>query len=242
MDDKLQQVLHKVELLCEQNPEFASALREKLGAVAAVSNSVGAGFASAMRLQHERCRKKARNYYREITDDALRKDLVNYYASMLWYKSIFEVGQYFVNVNYQVENMLNHYLSKTDFHKKVEESPTRYCSKLEINPKYIINIDAYTYAFDKSSGERIVPSRINSLWVKIYYWAVDTEQVGIMDKYKIYLNAIVSVRNEVNHANSASQKQSLKYWQEQEDSLQFAFVEAVIKQIRKSIIELQQTA
>ena len=30
MDDKLKQVLHKVELLCDQNPEFAAALRNKL--------------------------------------------------------------------------------------------------------------------------------------------------------------------------------------------------------------------
>jgi|GEM_PF-6037709 len=31
MDDKLTQTLQKVILLCDQNPEFASALREKLG-------------------------------------------------------------------------------------------------------------------------------------------------------------------------------------------------------------------
>ena len=30
MDEKLEQVLHKVELLCEQNPEFANALKKKL--------------------------------------------------------------------------------------------------------------------------------------------------------------------------------------------------------------------
>ena len=242
MDDKLKEVLHKVELLCEQNPEFALELKERLCVISKEVNSVDEGFASAMRLQHERCRKKARYYYQEISDESLHKNLVNYYANMLWYKSIFDVGQYFANVNYQVEDMLNHYLSKTDFHEKVAKSPTQYCSKIEINQNYTITIDAYTYAFDKSSGERIDPSRINSLWVKLYYWAVDTGQVEILEKYKIYLNAIVSVRNEVNHANSASPKKSLKYWQEQEDSLQFAFIEAVIKQIRKSIVKLQQTA
>ena len=33
MDEKLEQVLHKVELLCEQNPEFADKLRGKLSIV-----------------------------------------------------------------------------------------------------------------------------------------------------------------------------------------------------------------
>lgn len=242
MDEKLEQVLHKVELLCEKYPEFADKLRGKLSIVqhmntiAPRETIIQDSFASAMRLQHKRCRERARKYYRDISDDSLRRDLVNYYANMLWYKSIFEVGQYFVYINYQVENMLNNYLSTTDFHKKVKANPTQYCTKIDITSKYSINIDAYTYAFDKTSGVDIAPSKIGSLWVKLYYWAVDTEQEEIIEKYKTYLNAIISVRNEVNHANSASQKQSLKYWQEQEDGLQFAFVEAVIKQIRKSIL------
>ena len=38
MDEKLEQVLHKVELLCEQNPEFAVALRDKLSVALAPSS------------------------------------------------------------------------------------------------------------------------------------------------------------------------------------------------------------
>lgn len=242
MDDKLLQVLHKVEQLCEQNVEFAAALKESLS-VAPTEPSADSGFSSAMRLQHQRCRKKARSYYEKVEDEQLRQNLINDHAKMLWYKSIFEVGQYFVHVNYQVENMLNYYLAHTGFHDKVAAAPTRYCKKLEITPKYVISIDVYSYAFDKNKGNSPVdPARINSLWAKLLYWAVDTEQEEILEKFKTYLNAIVSVRNEVNHANSSSQKQSLKYWQDQEDGMQLAFVEAVIKQIRKSIIELKSEA
>ena len=211
MDDKLQQVLHKVELLCEQNPEFDAALREKLGVAQIVNdevnvvNSESDSFSSAMRLQHQRCRSKARSYYAKIADEQLRQNLINDHAKMLWYKSIFEVGQYFVHVNYQAENMLNYYLSHTDFHKKVAAEPIKYCKKIEINPKYTISIDAYTYAFDKNKGNSpIDPPRINSLWVKFLYWAIDTDQEDILERFKTYLNAIVSVRNEVNHANSSS--------------------------------------
>ena len=243
MDEKLTHVLHQVELLCEQNLEFADALREQLKIVSPAEPNVGApsqdSFASAMRHQHEQCRKRARYYYREIKDKSLRKDLINDHAKMLWYKSIFEIGQYFVLVNYQVENMLNFYLDKTDFHAKIAANPTDYCLTLEINSKYSVSIDAYSYAFDKNNGNSpIEPSRINSLWVKLLYWALDTGQNDILEKYKTYFNAIISVRNEVNHANYASQKLALKYWQNQEDGMQFAFVEAVIKQIRKSIVSL----
>lgn len=40
MDDKLKQVLHKVELLCEQNPEFAAALKENLGLATASTPTI----------------------------------------------------------------------------------------------------------------------------------------------------------------------------------------------------------
>ena len=81
MDDKLLQVLHKVEQLCEQNVEFATALKESLS-VAPTEPNADSGFSSAMRLQHQRCRKKARAYYEKIADDQLRQNLINDHATI----------------------------------------------------------------------------------------------------------------------------------------------------------------
>lgn len=244
MDKKLEQVLHKVELLCEQNPEFALELKEKLGIVLEQpSEPHGAplkdSFASAMRLQHKRCRDKARGFYEDILDVQLYQDLINAYSYMLWYKSIFEIGQYFVHVNYQVENMLNYYLDHSDFYKKVADAPFQYKYRLEINPTYVVPIDVSAKAFDVNNDNKpIEPSKL-SMWVKLLYWAIDTNKKELLEKKKTYFNAIISVRNETNHANYASEKKSLSYWQNQ-DSLQFGYIEDLIKKIRDSIISLEK--
>ena len=241
MDEKLTQVLHKVELLCEQNPEFATELRKKLGiaSVAEISNESTTfnpdSFASAMRLQHKRCRSKARNFYDSIVDVDLYHDLVNDYANMLWYKSMFEVGKYFVHVNYQIENMLNYYLDHSNFHKKVVANAPLYKYELKFSSNYTVSIDVFARAFDKNNNYLpIKPAKIDSLWAKLLFWAIDTKQKDIIEQKKTYFNAIISVRNETNHANYASEKKQLNYWKNQ-DSLQFGYVEDLIRKIRDSI-------
>ena len=229
MDEKLEQVLHQVERLCEQDSEFKEALKEKLGA----------SLSSAIRLQHERCMIKARDYYMRISDLELRGDLVKNYAKMLWYKSIFEIGQYFVQVNYQVENMMNFYLRNTDFHNKVKNMPARYCTTVEFSPQYSITIDALSYAYDKNQN-LVAPEKIASLWVKIYYWAIETNQKEFFEKNRQNFNNIISIRNEMNHANSSSPKSSLMYWLKHEDNFKYGYVERIIEQMRESIILLQK--
>ena len=245
MDDKLQQVLHKVELLCEQNPEFDAALREKLGVTQIVNdevnvvNSESDSFSSAMRLLHKRCGDKARLFYESILDAQLYQDLLNAYSYMLWYKSTFDVGKYFVYVNYQVENMLNYYLDHSDFHNKVAKNPSLYKYILVISPTYSITIDTYSKAFDEKNGNTPIEPAKLSMWDKIIYWAIDTNQKKLLEEKKKYFNAIITVRNETNHANYAAEHKQLKYWQKQ-DSLQFGFVEDLIKKLRDSIIALEQ--
>ncbi|MGM9811012.1 MAG: hypothetical protein ACI30J_09135 [Paludibacteraceae bacterium] len=247
MDTKLEHILQKVLLLCAQNAEFANALREKLdGTIIAnhpnrcnVVPVEQENFASIMRLQHENCRKKARKYYQKIKNPQLRKDLVNDYAQMLWYKSIFDIGKYFVYVNYQVENMLNYYLTLSDFHNKVAAQPRLYNTKLEFSKDYTVSIDVYSYAFDRYNGNApLPPSKMKSLWAKILFWAVDTNQLDMLQQQKNNFNAIITIRNEESHANYMS-KSSTKYWQNQEDGLGIAFIEAIIKQIRNTIINLE---
>ena len=248
MDTKLEHILQKVLLLCAQNAEFASALKEKLNGTIITnhqdrSNVVPVereNFASIMRLQHEHGRKKARKYYQNIKNPQVRKDLINDYAQMLWYKSIFDVGKYFVYVNYQVENMLNYYLDSSDFHNKVAAHPTLYNTKIEFSKSYNIFIDVYTNAFDRNNGNApLPPSKMKSLWAKILFWAVDTNQLDTLQQQKSNFNAIITIRNEENHANYNASKSSTKYWQNQEDGFGIAYIEAIIKQIRNTIINLE---
>lgn len=83
MDDKLNQVLHKVELLCEQNPEFASALREKLGTNAILAESSD----NQLDEIYEYCiehvvRKQAEEYYALFPIEEIRQKLIKDYIRM----------------------------------------------------------------------------------------------------------------------------------------------------------------
>jgi len=240
MEEKLEKVLHHVVLLCEQNSEFKSILTAKLSLNNISVKTETESFDSIIKLQHNRCHNKARNYYKGISDCKLRNDLIDAYTNMLWYRSIFEIGQCFVHVNYQIENMLNFYLNHTDFHDKIAKNPKLYCRELKFSEKYTRSIDVFTYAFDQQHTP-IEITKISSIWAKILFWAIDTDQISTLNQNLNNFNSIINIRNEANHDNYLSTKTSTKYWQDMEDGTQFAFIEKLIKIFRNSIINLEKT-
>lgn len=201
------------------------------------SNIDNDSFNTLLSLQHSKIRRKARAYYKEIKDVKLREQLVNDHAMMIWYKSIYEVEKYFVHVNYQIENMLNYYLAHTDFYSKVQASPTSYNKVISISTNYKIEIDVYSYAF-KNNGTPISIEKISSLWAKLLYWAVNSKNFDFLTNQAGNLNAIISIRNQTNHSYYGRQINSAKYWKEQEDDMNYAFIGGIVKHIRNSIKDL----
>ena len=195
-------------------------------------------FNTLLSLQHSKIRRKARAYYKEIKNVKLRNQLVNDHAMMIWYKSIYEVEKYFLHVNYQIENMLNYYLAQTDFHSKVQASPRSYNKIISISTKYNIDIDVYSYAFNKNNGNPISIEKILSLWAKLLYWAVNSENFAFLSNNAGNLNAIISIRNQTNHSYYDRQKNAATYWKDQEDDINFAFISAILKYVRNSIKKL----
>ena len=195
-------------------------------------------FNTLLSLQHSKIRRKARAYYKEIKDDKLRNQLVNDHAMKIWYKSIYEVEKYFVHVNYQIENMLNYYLVHTDFHSKVQASPRSYNKVISISTNYKIEVDVYSYAFNKNDGTPINIEKIPSLWAKLLYWAINTNNFQFLCDQAGNLNAIISIRNQTNHSYYGRQINSAKYWKEQEDDMNYAFIGGIVKHIRNSIKDL----
>ena len=194
-------------------------------------------FNTLLSLQHSKIRRKARAYYKEIKDVKLREQLVNDHAMMIWYKSIYEVEKYFVHVNYQIENMLNYYLAHTDFHSKVQASPTSYNKVISISTNYKIEIDVYSYAF-KNNETPISIEKISSLWAKLLSWAVKSKNFDFLTNQAGNLNAIISIRNQTNHSYYGRQINSAKYWKEQEDDMNYAFIGGIVKHIRNTIKKL----
>lgn len=196
-------------------------------------------FNTLLSLQHSKIRRKARAYYKEIKNVKLRNQLVNDHAMMIWYKSIYEVEKYFLHVNYQIENMLNYYLEHTDFHSKVQASPKSY-NKVILNQKinFKKEVDVYSYAFNKNNGTPISIEKILSLWAKLLYWAVNSENFEFLSNQSGNLNAIINIRNQTNHSYYGRQQDVAKFWKDQEDDINFAFISAVLKYVRDSIKKL----
>ena len=103
MDEKLEQVLHKVELLCEKYPEFDAALREKHGANATLIESSN---------------DKLDEIYEYCIERVVKKQAEEYYEQAVklgYYKSIFHLAELYHGWNerkslkYYLE-----YLSKGD--------------------------------------------------------------------------------------------------------------------------------
>ena len=193
-----------------------------------------------VRLQRNNAKKKARQYYKNIKYDTLRKELVKDHALMLWYKSINELEHFFVYTNYQIENMLNYYITKTDAYEKISKEPRSYHRIIKASTSdYKIDIDCSIYFFNRNDNSPNPPSKIFSLWAKLLYWGLTYHRnIDFIEKQFSNLDAIIKIRNECNHANYDRNKSICSYWYSLDDDSQLAFVQLILKTIRNSIINL----
>lgn len=129
MDEKLEQVLHKVELLCEQNPEFAIALRDKLkvGATTIAPASAGIPDERISKIEEYLALDRklddispAETKYKEVTysfikDVAVRDMLVSDFREMMRYRygtrshkaDFMEFCKY---AHFQLEGLVNYFM------------------------------------------------------------------------------------------------------------------------------------
>ena len=189
-----------------------------------------------VRLQRKVLRQKSRLYYKDIKDAQLKKELIDAHSQMLWYKTINELEKYFVYVNYQIENMLNYYIKNNDAFKKIRLDERKYCKTIFSSQKYTLTIDCSTYFFNKNNQQPNKISKIASLWAKLLFWSIDSGEPDFTEKQYNNLSAIIDIRNEQNHADYERNSNKCDYWYKQEDGLSFAFIEAIVKTIRNTII------
>lgn len=231
--EQLNKLLAFIEQLTKQqgNEWFVDKLRYITG-----DNRNINSFDAFVRLQRNKCMSISRRYYKNIKSDVLRKQLVHEHSMMLWYKSIREIGQYFVYVNHQIENMLNTYCSSMNAHEKIQQRPELYVKHLE-NKSFKLNINCYSYFFNQEKDyERNPIPKITSLYAKLVFWAVDSDNCTSLSKNFGNFISIVNIRNEESHSDATQEKRSLKYMQNQEDDTQYSFIEAVLKKVRDSLI------
>lgn len=192
---------------------------------------------SYLRLQREKCKTKAANYYKSISNKALKTKLIEDHSRMLWAKIVDDVENYFTYVNFQVECMLNYYLSTFDCSSRIQAEPAKYAYTIEINSKsgYIIDINC-SKDLKEVKGQKGV-YKLCSLWCKIWAWAVFTDNQELIINNSGNVASIINIRNINNHRDINSSRRGIDHWKRLDDDQQYGYVLKVLQTIRDSIAE-----
>jgi hypothetical protein len=154
---------------------------------------------SFLRLQRKIFRTKGMEFYKNIAEDNLRIELIKDFQEMLWYKVLNQVDRQYLFTYYQIENMINFFITKNLAHEKISSNPNSYV--IEFTDKFIVK--SHNYFFSKNA-EPIDVIKISSIYAKIVFWAIETNNNSwILDKSrKFHLDNLVQIRNMKSHRNS----------------------------------------
>lgn len=241
--EKLKKVLEKIDILAQNNEWFKNELQKQYG-----GNEIKT-FDSFVRLQRDKCRKKARIFYNKIEPIELRNQLTEHYALMLWYKSIGDIGNIFVYANYQIENMLNTYLEKTNCWKIVASKPDLYEYEFITPNSKKFQVSCINMFFDTQTKKPKDVTKILSLWAKMVYWnkresLLNSERKFSLEMVHPTFSNIVNIRNYKNHAYYINKeiKNPILYYEKDADfyALDYAInnINCILKEMKKSIIKL----
>lgn len=191
---------------------------------------------SYLRLQRDKCKRKAKNYYKSVSNKVLKEQLIEDHARMLWSKIVDDVESYFTYVNLQIECMLNYYLSTFDFRSLILAEPDKFIHNLEINKKggYTLPIDC-TKDLHEVNGQKGV-YKFSSLWCKIWVWAVCSGHKDLIINNASNIEPIIKIRNLNNHRDISSSRKGVEHWKNLDDDQRYSYVLKVLKNIRDSIV------
>ena len=191
-------------------------------------------FDSFVRLQRKMFRLKANEFYKNLTDADLQKELIKDYQEMLWFKMLNQIDRYYLFIYYQMENMLNFFILKNDAFNRIKSDPGSY--QLKFTEGFIVK--CYSYFFNKD-GKANEINKINSVWAKLVFWSLEAnEDRWIIDK-KQTLDNIINVRNLLSHKNSSQQnsfvKNQIELWKKGDDSL-LSFPISVLNKLKRTVL------
>lgn len=235
--EQLEKLLDFIDSLCQEegNEWFAQKLQERFGAKL-IDISQELSFSSAVRLQHINNRKKAKIFYKEIPDKILKEQIIAKYAQMLWYKTIYDYPNYFVCVHGQLENMLNYYIDHSDFFAKIEEYPAWYI--LEFGKNFTIDVNKDSHYNDKKGVIKRKTKATISMWAKLVYWVVETDNKEFEKKNHSNLSDIINIRNQTQHQDSSSRDNDAGKWLYYKEG-KFSFIEKILETVAATIIQLK---
>src|SRR5665647_523446 len=95
------------------NDWFKEELANKLKDTSLIDEENSLSVESFLRLQRKIFRTKALEFYKNIEDDSLRVELTKDFQEMLWYKVLNQIDRQYLFTYYQIENMINFFITKT---------------------------------------------------------------------------------------------------------------------------------
>ena len=135
--ESLEKLIVLIKEICEsdENQWFKENLFLELGLISTKSRSEN-DFGSYFNLLKKQFKIKAKKLYENINDKDLKKQLINDCVKMYWYQVNNDVNQMFMYAFYQLENMLNHYINKSNCFNKIIKNKNFYTHTF--NDKFII--------------------------------------------------------------------------------------------------------
>lgn len=199
--ENLIKLLKLVEEISKQpgNEWFKDELTSRLDATSLSTDDDSLSVEPFFRLQRKIFKTKGLEFYKNITDDKLRIELTKDFQEMLWYKVLNQIDRQYLFTYYQIENMINFFITKNLAHEKIKNNPNNYV--IEFTDKFVVK--SYNYFFSKNT-EPIDVIKISSIYAKIVFWSIETNNKSwIHDKSrKFHFDNIVQIRNMKSHRNS----------------------------------------
>lgn len=235
--EKLLKLLKLVEEISNQpgNEWFKNELTIRLDATRLTKEKDSLSIEPFLRLQRKIFRTKGLEFYKNITEDGLRIELIKDFQEMLWYKLLNQIDRQYLFTYYQIENMINFFIIKNLAHEKIKKNPNNY--KIEFTEWFTVN--SYSYFFSTNS-DPIDVIKISSIYAKIVFWAIESgNKSWILDKTrKFHFDNVVQIRNMKSHRNSQGDNtyllrhiQSIKIG----DDSNYSFLIAILSRIKNTI-------
>lgn len=222
-----------------ENSWFKEVLTQKFGGA---SGSSFDDFPTFLMHLKKNYKLKATEFYKNIHDKKLKKELVKDNVEMQWYQATHDVERFLLFTFYQVENLLNYYCIKADAYDKIEKDKNRY------QHSFGFTVICYDNFFNKNSGSTIPIEKVNPIYAKIAFWLVNSTRTGW---YKSYSNSynmsdLIKTRNLISHRSSTSEPDAniLKRIESlrRKDFSSLSFYINILKEIVKSIAELSDNS
>ncbi|WP_418637583.1 hypothetical protein [Winogradskyella sp.] len=195
--ESLQKLLRLIGELCEieENHWFKESLASMLSVNYEFEN-----FPEFLKHQKNQFRLKGKSFYESIGDVKLKKELVGDYIEMSWYQSINNLDRFMLFAFYQMENLLNHYITISNAYEKIDKNKDYYTHQYKSN--FIVLVyDSFFYNNKKKSIDKI------NIWAKLTFWMKDSDNVKWEQLNHRNISNLISVRNANSHRNSNSKNE-----------------------------------